>query len=230
MPGKLRVGKYDYKTKKMPVINGYTNVLIHTTGSLSPYVMKDENGIIMENYWQFSKIWKNVYKIRQPISQYDNCIRWEYEDETHLDENGKILKEYYVWQQKGFANNRWVRYPNGYKHHKEVKGTIYRGKIINYIEARKKVYFQKYREIAIKKKMFKDLKERYEKGENIQIVEVDGPTRGDTYPYNKVQMKDGVGSIKITKKRLNALINNPDQAFGHGYCVVAMMMGIDKFD
>jgi hypothetical protein len=230
MPGKLRVGKYDFRTKKMPVIEGYTNILIHTTGPLSPYTMKDEDGIIMENYWQFKKIWKKVYKIRQPISQFCDNVRWEYDDETHLDEDGKILKEYYVWQQKGLSHNKWVRYPNGFTHHREAKGTVYHGKIIGYIEARKKVYFKKYREIAMKKKMFKDLKERYEKGENIQIVEVDGPTKGESYPYDKVQVKDGLGSIKITKKRLKALINNPGQAFGHGYCVAAMMMGIEQFD
>lgn len=233
MPGKLRVGKYNYKTKKMPVIEGYTNVLIHTTGALSPYVMKDDNGIIMENYWQFSKIWKKVYKIRQPISQYDNSVRWEYDDEKHLENHyGKfhILKEYYVWQQKGFNSKKWVRYPNGFNHHKETVGSIYRGKIINYIGARKKIYCKKYQDIAITKKLFKDLKERYENGENIQIVEVDGPSKGDTYPYNKVQVKDGLGSLKITKKRLNALINNSDQTFGHGYCVASMLLGIEKFD
>lgn len=237
MPGKLRVGKYNYRTKEMPTLVGYTNVLIHTTGALSPYVMKDDNGIIMENYWQFSKIWKKVYKIRQPISQYDNSVRWEYDDEKHLEISGsadlkrfKILKEYYVWQQKGFNSKKWVRYPNGFNHHKETIGSVYRGKIIGYIEARKKIYYKKYRDIAITKKLFKDLKERYENGENIQIVEVDGPAKGDTYPYNRVQTSGGLGSLKITKKRLIALINNPDQAFGHGYCIASMLLGVEKFD
>ena len=62
MPGKLRVGKYDYKTKKMPTLEGFENILVHTTGALSPYTMKDENDCIMENYWQFSKIWKRYTK------------------------------------------------------------------------------------------------------------------------------------------------------------------------
>jgi hypothetical protein len=233
IPGKLRVGKYDYKTKKMPVIDGYTNILIHTTGALSPYVMKDEDGIIMENWWQFHKIWENVHQIRQPISTYDNATRWEYPDEKHLeigDGKMKILKEYYVWQQKGLHHSRWVRYPNGFKYHKDAKGTVYRGKIIGYVEARKKVYYAKYREIAIKRKMFKDLKTRFLAGENIQIVEVDGPTKGTSYPYDKVQVKDGLGSLKMTKRRLNALINNPEQAFGHGYCVAAMLLNINKFE
>ena len=53
----IRVGKYDYKTKKQPTTPGYLNVLIHTTGDLSPYTMKDSDGVFMENYWQFSKVW-----------------------------------------------------------------------------------------------------------------------------------------------------------------------------
>ena len=78
--------------------------------------------------------------------------------------------------------------------------------------------------------MFKDLKNRYEQGENIQIIEVDGPTKGDSYPYNRVQTSGGLGSLRISKKRLVALINNPGQAFGHGYCIASMLLGIDKYD
>lgn len=232
MPGKLRVGKYDYKTKKMPTLEGFENILVHTTGALSPYTMKDENDCIMENYWQFSKIWKKVYKIKQPISQWDNSVRWEWQEEEHLDSSNppKILKEYYAWQLAGFSSTKWVRYPNGFNHHKEAVGSVYRGKIIGYIEARKKIYYRKYREIAIKTRMFKNLKARFEKGENIHIIEVDGPTKGASYPYNRVRNVNGLGTINITKKRLTALINNPDQAFGHGYCIAAMLLGIEKFD
>lgn len=43
----IRVGKYNYQTKKQPTTPDYTNVLIHTTGELSPYEMTDKDGIFI---------------------------------------------------------------------------------------------------------------------------------------------------------------------------------------
>lgn len=222
----LRVGKYDYKQKREPGTVGFMNVLIHTTGELSPYQMKDINGVIMENYWQFSKIWEKVYAIKQPISQWDSKSRWEHDNETHL-ENGEITEEYWRWREKGMNHTKWVRYPNSYKHHSKtvgsVIGTPYNHQVLNYIDARKKIYYEKYREIAIQTEQFKMLKKMLDNGINIQINEVDGPTYMDEYPYNLVNN----GSIEITEETLIGLINNPSQAFGHGYSLAAALLGID---
>lgn len=217
----IRVGKYYYKTKTEPITEGFQNVLIHTTQTLSPYIMKDANGVIMENYWQFSKKWNTYYETKQTVSQYDNSIRWEYPGFEFTDEL------YWNWRRAGFANDKWVRYPNGYSHHSECVGSITDdGRLLNYIEARKEIYFRKYREIAITLPAFKRLQNKLNKGINIQINEVDGPTYAEEYPYNLV-VND---SIHITVEALNALINNPKQAFGHGYALAACLLGIERFD
>jgi len=223
----VRVGKYNYKTKQEPKTPGYTNVLIHTTGDLSPYTMKDKDGVIMENYWQFNKIWETVDAIKQPLSQYmPDRIRWEHPKETHM-KNGKPTREYWKWRKKGFSHYRWVRYPNGFKNHSQAKGSVYGNpnnyEILGYIEARKKIYFQKYREIAIKTPQFKELKSILNKGGKIQINEVDGPRYESEYPYNLTKN----GSMDMTEKTLRALINTPNQAFGHGYALAACLLDID---
>ena len=223
----IRVGKYNYKTKKEPITPGYANVLIHTTGDLSPYTMKDENGAIMENYWQFSKIWETVDSIKQPLSQYmPNRIRWEHPEETHM-KNGKVTDGYWKWREKGFKHFRWVRYPNGFRNHSKAAGSVYKTKdgyrILGYIEARKKIYFTKYCEIARTTKQFKELKSILDKGGRIQINEVDGPRYDEEHPYNLTEN----GSIEITEAILRALINNPKQAFGHGYTLAACLLDID---
>lgn len=226
----IRVGKYNYKTKNSPITPGYKNVLIHTSGPLSPYTMKDENGTIMENYWQFSKIWKKVDRIEQPISQYmPDKIRWSHVSEIHL-KNDEITSKYWKWRNKGFFHDKWVRYPNGYGKHSRAVGSVIGNEddyeIVDYITARKRIYYPKYREIAIKTTKFKQLKKMLDNGINIQIDEVDGPSYDKEYPYNLV--KDG--SIDITTDILIALINNPKQAFGHGYSLAACLLGIDNFD
>lgn len=223
----IRVGKYNYKTKKQPVTPGYTNVLIHTTGQLSPYEMMDSDNVFMENYWQFSKVWKNVKEIKQSVSQWHpHLMRWEHPGEVHL-KDGELTPEYWVWRQKGFDNQRWVRYPTGYGNHRNAVGTVIGTpedyEIVGYIEARKRVYFTKYREIAVETDQFKDLKERLENGENIQINEVDGPKYTESYPYNQVENE----SLEMNEEILKALINNEEQAFGHGYTLAACLLGID---
>lgn len=227
----LRVGKYDYQQKREPGTMGYQNLLIHTTGELSPYQMKDVNGVIMENYWQFSKIWEQVHAIKQPISKWDKNTRWEHGEETHLitntDETRSITDAYWQWREKGMNHEKWVRYPNSYKHHPKtigsVIGTPLDYQILNYIDARKKIYYEKYREIAVQTEQFKMLKKMLDNGINIQINEVDGPTYDTSYPYNLVKN----GSIEITKEILIGLMNNPKFAFGHGFALSAALLGVD---
>ncbi len=238
----IRVGKYDYKSTAQPTTEGYRNVLIHTSGQLSPYTMKDENGVIMENFWQFSKIWERTFEIKQPISQYDHNVRWEHPAELHYVYNtddaidciigynlndGDITHKYWEWRNKGFAHDKWVRYPVGHARHGETLGSVIgnvdKYEFVDYIEARKRIYFTKYKEIAVKTDAFRRIKKIFDQGGCIQINEVDGPTITDEYPYNTVVG----GSIEITPEILIALINNPSQAFGHGYALAACLMGVD---
>ncbi len=232
--GKIRVGKYNYKTKIEPETENYFNVLIHTTGDLSPYTMKDKYGIIMENYWQFSKIWETVSEQCQPLSSYgaymnDSNVpkRWVHPAETHVL-NDQITNEYWQWRRKGFLSKRWVRYPNGYSNHSKVLCSVYVEsyfpliyKPLDKIEARKKIYVKKYKEIAITTPQYAELLNMLNSGVNIQINEVDGPTYFDEYPYNLI-VND---SIEMTPEIVHALLNNPRQAFGHGYTLAGILLG-----
>lgn len=120
----LRVGKYDYKTKTQAKTEGYTNVLIHTTGSLAPYEMKDSDGCIMENYWQFSKVWEEVPEVRQVVSRYHaEQVRWAHPHEVHL-KDGRLTPDYWTWRAKGRSHDKWVRYPVNYAKHSEARVTL----------------------------------------------------------------------------------------------------------
>ncbi|AYV85878.1 MAG: hypothetical protein Solivirus1_35 [Solivirus sp.] len=223
--GRVRVGKYNYKTQKEPSTEGYTNVLIHTSGELSPYTMRDSNGTIMENAWQFSKLWEQVPAQRQPVSMYQSDqIRWEHPAELHYL-NGQLTDEYWNWKAKGFAHSKWVRYPAGFHNHKKCLGSVYvtNGKysILDYITARKLIYVPKYKEIAITTNQFQLLKQMIESGQNIQINEVDGPTFEEIYPYNQVVN----ASIEVNPETLYYLLNSEKQAFGHGYTLAGCLLG-----
>lgn len=77
-------------------------ILINTTSGssnwskgLSPFLIGpiNYNGSICENFENF---W-----------QYQKCYK------THLNDDGSIKDEYFLWRKKGFENKRAVRYPMG---------------------------------------------------------------------------------------------------------------------
>jgi hypothetical protein len=84
----IRVGKYDFDGKKMPSIDGFENLLIHVRDTLSPYVLKSEDGCIMENIWQFSKIFEIVTEQKQTIHRWTREKGWHYKRERHMNEDG----------------------------------------------------------------------------------------------------------------------------------------------
>ena len=95
--GLVAVAKYDYRTRKLPVMpddRSWKKVLIHTStkdfgGSLSPYVVRDEKRRLLENIWQFAKVYQEVSAQRTPVSQWrPNDIVWEHPAERHVDAKG----------------------------------------------------------------------------------------------------------------------------------------------
>jgi len=93
--------------------------------------------------------------------------------------------------------------------------------MLDYVRARKMIYFAKYREIATIIQQFLELKTRLRDGEDIQIDEVDGPIFSPEYIYN--QTIDG--SILITTVILKALFENSRQVFPRYYS--GLLVGVD---
>lgn len=234
----LRVGKFDFKTRKQASYSGFKQVLVHIHEPLSPYQMRTSDGYIFENWWQFSKIYPIVHKIHHNNPrQYDY---WQHPIETHIesdtiDSEGirSIIPtgEYWDWRQKGFNWHRAVRYPNGRENRRSAQGSVWQNpdaknwEFLDYIQARKKIYYQMYWDKRQDSKIL-ELQNLLIKGCNLLINEVDGPTRTLDNPYNLVEIDAlGLGSIGITPEILDTLIDCPSQAFGHGYSIAGVLLG-----
>jgi hypothetical protein len=118
--GRVLVAKY-YPGKPQPVAPaGCRNVLIHSSsqglgGPLSPFILKDDRGQLLENVWQFSKLYRKVTRQRTALGRHHpDTIVWEHPAEVHVDEQGEPNAAYWKWREKGMSNARAVRYPNGY--------------------------------------------------------------------------------------------------------------------
>lgn len=103
---------------------------------------------------------------------------------------------------------------------------------LSYVEARKQIYFRSYLEAVEKEDQFKELQDRLAGGENLLIIEVDGPHQEslgyyvDTYGVSNLFFQHS--TVQATKKNLKILINDTKHPFGHGYCLAAALLGITE--
>ncbi len=123
----IRIGrcKYDKTGKRIdPTYPGFTPIIVlmksHSKyGVMGPYLLVNKTGQIMENIWQFSKIYQEVPAITQHYSRYNNLVIWQHQKEKHLSEDGILLPAYWKWRTKGMNNKYPVRYPVGFYHRKK---------------------------------------------------------------------------------------------------------------
>ncbi len=228
--GRIWVAKYvPGKPLPDPPVSGCRNLLIHIStsdfaGALSPFVLRDEHGQLLENVWQFSKLYNRVYAQRQLLykkNPSNSPMLWEHPAETHVDlDTNEPTAAYWAWRHKGMQNKFAVRYPNGYNGRRECVCAIWEGKRLDYIEARKAIYLGEYKRLAPKTHVFQQLVHMVHKeGKDIQLIEVDGPDPTLSYwPYEKR------GTMEMDEKKLDFLLNDKNKPFGHGFVLALLLL------
>lgn len=235
----IRVGrKY---SQKVPKYEGFIPIVSMTAstkyGDIGPYSLKRE-GVIFENYWQFSKVYPKVPKTTQHYSRWDNTVVWEHHQEEHVL-NDELLPAYWRWRQKGFANPYPVRYPVGFHHRHECLYFLHKVdenessefyKPMDYVEARKEGYLKEYVKILKTHPTFKKLKKILKEGKNLLIIESDGPHQESLEYYKKKYNVDDDfiedDSMLATRENLEIMLNDTKHAFGHGYCIAWALLNL----
>lgn len=250
----IRVGRRVYNKDGSftdPSYPGFTNIFCLTKsseyGSVGPYELKDENGWIMENIYQAHKIYKKVPKSVQRYSRYDQTIIWDHGAEQHMDEKSNaILPAYWIWREKLMKNKYPVRYPVGFNYRDQCVGSIYlkdsndktNYQTLNYIDARKQIYMPVFIKLARNHHQFKELLDRLKKGENLLIIEVDGPHQESiNYYIEKYSDKYVIGNdfiinntILATADNMKIMLNDSKHPFGHGYCLAIGLLDLNVGD
>lgn len=233
----IRVGRTEYN-KTNCEYPGFTPIMVTTASrsgkykDLSPYYLCDENGHIFENIWQFAKIYPKVPKISIPMNRYNPKIIWSWGAETHIDKDGKPTEEYWKWRETGTACSHPVRYPVGF-HNRSTCAGLYTADgqgPFDYIESRKRLYLPDYVRLVREVPVFKELKKRLESGENLLILDVDGPVQKSmSYYMKKYGVEDNwidKNTILATEANLNILLNDPKHPFGHGFCLTSALLNL----
>ncbi len=150
----------------------YTGLCISTTNNfgayreLSPFVLKvlepsTGRRVIFENFWQFTKVYKQ-----------------------HIEPSGLPSEDYYQWREQGFNDSKAHRYPMG-------KGAIpeyswWLRQKLGYIQARKIIYATEYANVVSLTNSYKNLLEQWrgltQRGSNLILLDY------DAYDHRKLGM------------------------------------------
>jgi hypothetical protein len=246
VPAKVFVQKYDYQTKKLPLTDAKTIVVLsHTTtstlgGSLSPYHLCDEQGRCIENLWQFSKVYRMVTGQRIPLNRYvrRDTIIWDHPAQVHVSLTGEHSLEYWNWRKKGMASKHAIRYPNGFYGRRDCMYALWPTSTptedtvvfdgqhyekLSYIASRKKIYCALYAQYAPVHWEFLKIKEMMNQGKDIIICEVDGPNPL-WYKGTPIEQYFTDKGLEINQTVIEYLINDPAHPFGHGYTLAALFL------
>lgn len=208
----IRVGRRIYNkdgTYKDPSFPGFIPVVCMTPstkyGSLSPYSLKDSKGRILENVWQFSKVYPRVPAVKERYPRTARVI-WEHPSETHVVD-GKLTAEYWAWREKGQNAPHPIRYPVSYHYRSTCIGALLDGET----------------DMGKKAPQFKELKQMLNFGVKLLIIEVDGPHQESLgYYKHKYNVADDFiqdHTVLINDYSLDILLRDSKHPFGHGYCL-----------
>lgn len=205
-------------TSKYPELEGFLRVDV-TSGSnkklggvlvrdlLSPMLLRTTEGVIFENFWQYSKVYPGL---------------------GHLGDDGMPNDVWREWRRRGFALAKGTRTPPAVSRLRRRDRLLatpaylmvdewslpgrpdLHHKPLFYIESRKEIYAPIYMDLILKNGILS----RFPPS-NLLILDVDGPPL-EKSPYG----------VEIDVNKLRSLIEDPAYPFGHGYLVGAALQGI----
>lgn len=259
--GQVRVGTCHWNGGQRidPAFPGFTPIVCLTQsseyGMLSPYCLTtpvkfpgDPNiyEVLVENYYQFSKVYEYAEEACEVRSRYDPTVIWKWPRQKHVDlvrgyDNSirslQITPDYLTWRKAGMLVNEPIRYPVGKFNMKKClfsmkshpDGNI-DPTVLDYVAARKQIYLPAYVNAVKKHTDFAKLKHRLAAGENLLIIEVDC-CQSRSLPYYQQKYKVGDDFIQndtilINKPVLDLMLNDTKERFGHGYCLAGALLDI----
>lgn len=227
----IRVGYFNNNAK-----TNYPGFMIVDCASsgLTPCELRDEKNRIIENVWQASKVYKRIPAMKIKRSKRDETIIWEYPAEDHVYPLSDTPNDAYWRWRRLLENHQYaVRFPAGLS---RCLYTLVERPGSNFaadtIESRKQLLIPMYAKCVKKHPMFKELKDRLVRGENLLIIEPDMP-RPESLAYYK--QKYGVtdtfiqhNTMEINERNITIMLNDLTRPFGYGYCLAMCLLNKDE--
>jgi hypothetical protein len=207
--------------------------------TLCPYYLRtdgqelqqNDGNVLFENFYQGSKVFKKLKPQEQYASRFhrDAKYLWFKSDmsDALVRPAGQVLdtQTYMRWRDSVWSCQHPIRYPNGRAQKPEFtllidsSGQEHR---LDYLEARRQVYFREYCRLVRGTKEYKELLGLLIAGKNLMICEMDVPAAGKGGLYGKCC--SGSVSDTLSLAILEGLLDDPSEAFGHGLCLAYALL------
>jgi len=134
---------------------------------------------------------------------------------------------YYRWRNSLWECKNPIRYPNKIHRRKNTQFGLCVDKDGNeirmdYLTTRKQIYVKEYIRLIKTLPEYVKLLNKLKKGENIMICEMDVPANGKRGEYGKNCDENNICHMSIEK--LEILLNDTNEAFGHGLCLAYSLL------
>lgn len=258
----IRVGRciYNGGARIDPSYPDYTSIVVLSKwasewGIIGPYELRDEQGRIFENIWQFSKCYTKTRAVQEtyPVGRHGSVV-WEYPVKDHIvkkESDGVpiyyLTSDYVDWRKRGLYIDKPIRYPNSKQGAKECTCAFAElqpilptdtfqqvidklGSPLNYINSRKQIYVKEYIRLLRAHPKYQELLQLL-RTTNLLIVEVDTCHQESLgYYKEKYNVSDDFiqdHTMKATKDNLSIMLNDDRHPFGHGYCMAIALQDFD---
>ncbi len=182
----------------------------------------DAIALNIEDGWQGSKV-SEMHMYKDGKFDPKAKLLWKNDSDSKIDwqTSDEWIPEWKKWSEficlSGEALRRRVLLENPTENKPNPNATLfsyYRGKKMPYYIARKVMYIPWYAKLARETKAFEYLKKRFDAGVSLILLDTDGEPRD-----NKID--------SLTPDNLRKRINDPNQIFGHGFVLAAMLLDCD---
>lgn len=187
----------------------------------------------LENFWQSAKVYKKTVK--------QNQKEWSWPAEQHIDKHDQKQEPnaaWYKWHDALLRSKQPIRHPNGtVKTGGVPEYAWWRGEKLGVVESRKQIYIPYIQLLYRDHDVYKQLLKKVRHGENVIIIEPDGPPpeiyqHGILVDYNlllALQDITRVGDIpgfdkKLTASGIKNFNKNQYQPYGHGFCAALTLI------
>lgn len=180
---------------------------------IGPRTPKKQTGETVINTTSKGGIWADLSPFKVgPCPLYDDRVALRHENAyqfakvyaKHADASGAPTEAYWSWAEAGWADSIAHRYPMG--RGAKPLYSLWDGERLDYIAARKRIYFPIYRDAVAKSEGWRKLKELCDAGTQLALWDYDG--------YDHTAFKVSLG----------AALNDPKRIFGHSFVLKAMLL------
>jgi len=196
----------------------------------------NKGGILFENFYQGCKVYDVVYENEVYPSKYQfgnpKYLQWKF---TPINPDGDLILDgdsinydlYFNWRNSLWQCKNPVRYPNKIDRRKRTKFALCIDKDGNesrfdYIQSRKEIYVKEYIRLVKLLPEYTVLLNKLKNGINLMICEIDVPSCNKKGEYGLYCNELNICNMSI--ERLNILLNDSSEAFGHGLCLAYALL------